>query len=409
MYGLLGKKLAHSLSPQIHSYLPSCNYSLFEREENELDSFFQNPPVKAFNVTIPYKIEAFKRCTVLSDIAKKIGSVNTVIYRENGEIYGDNTDYFGFSYMADFADCDFKGKKVVILGSGGACLTVKLVCKDRGAKETIVISRTGEDNYKNLSRHYDAQILVNTTPVGMYPNNGEAPCDISKFTKCERVLDLIYNPVKTRLILEAEKCKIKSANGLSMLVAQAVKSSQQFTDTEIDERIIPEIIKKIELEQKNIVLVGMPGCGKSTVAKFLAKELSREFLDTDSIIEERWGAIPQIFEKYGEEEFRHRESKVIAECSKQGGKVIATGGGAILKEENRLALHENSTVVYLKRDLEKLATFGRPLSKDGAVLEEMLKIRGPLYEETADFSVEALEDFSETVNKIISEIYGKTN
>lgn len=409
MYGLLGKKLAHSLSPQIHSYLPSSNYSLFEREENELDSFFQNPPAKAFNVTIPYKIEAFKRCTVLSDIAQRIGSVNTVIYRDNGEIYGDNTDYFGFSYMADFAGCDFKDKKVVILGSGGASLTVKLVCQDRGAREIVVISRTGEENYENLYRHYDAQILVNTTPVGMYTNNGETPCEISKFTKCERVLDLIYNPSKTRLILEAEKCKIKSANGLSMLVAQAVKSSQQFNDTEIDERIIPEIIKKNELEQKNIALIGMPGCGKSTIGKLLAKELSREFSDTDSIIEERWGAIPNIFEKYGEDEFRNRESQVVAECSKLCGKVIATGGGAILKEENRLALRENSTVFYLKRDLDKLATFGRPLSKDRAILEELFEKRNFLYKETADFSVEVEEDFSETVKKIIAKIYENTN
>ncbi len=402
MFGLLGRKLGHSLSPEIHSMLCNYEYKLYPTEPENLDNFFGNTALKGFNVTIPYKIEAYNRCTELSETAKKVGSVNTVIRRPDGSLYGDNTDYFGFSYMAQKCGCDFSGKKVIILGNGGASLTVKHVAHDCGAREITVISRSGENNYENISRHYDADIIVNTTPVGMYPNNGERLIDLSKFTKCKKALDLIYNPARTVFLLDAQRLGIDCINGLYMLVAQALRAAEIFTGESIPLRKIDEIYNAILRNQKNIVLIGMPGCGKSTCAALLSEKTGRECIDTDSMVVEASGEkIPDIFEKYGEAEFRRREAEAVRLVSKGAGKILATGGGAILKEENRIALRENSTVIFLNALTESLATDGRPLSKNPEALQKMLTERLPFYLETADFTVEVSPDSEETVRRIM--------
>lgn len=402
MFGLLGRKLGHSLSPEIHSLMADYEYKLCPTEPEDLDAFFADESFKGFNVTIPYKIEAYNRCDELSETAKKVGSVNTVIRREDGTLFGDNTDYFGFSYMAQKCGCDFKGKKVLILGSGGASLTVQHVVRDAGAGETVVVSRSGEDNYENISRHYDADIIINTTPVGMYPNNGERLIDLSKFTKCKKALDLIYNPARTVFLLDAEKLGIDCINGLYMLAAQALPAAEKFSKKNIPHEIIDEVYEKIIGNQKNLVLVGMPGCGKSTCARILSEISGRECVDTDSMVVENSGeTIPDIFAKHGEAEFRRRETEAVRLAGKGAGKIIATGGGAILKEENRIALRENSTVIFLDAPTDTLATDGRPLSKNADALAKMKAERLGFYLETADFTVEVSPDPKETVRRIL--------
>ena len=402
MFGLLGRKLGHSLSPEIHSLMADYEYKLFPTEPEDLDAFFSDESLKGFNVTIPYKIEAYNRCDELSETAKKVGSVNTVIRREDGTLFGDNTDYFGFSYMAQKCGCDFRGKKVLVLGSGGASLTVQHVVRDAGAGETVVVSRSGENNYENISRHYDADIIINTTPVGMYPNNGERLIDLSKFTKCKKALDLIYNPARTVFLLDAEKLGIDCINGLYMLAAQALPAAEKFSKKNIPHEAIDEVYEKIIGNQKNLVLVGMPGCGKSTCARLLSEISGRECVDTDSMVAENSGeSIPDIFAKHGESEFRRRETEAVRLAGKGAGKIIATGGGAILKEENRIALRENSTVIFLDAPTDTLATDGRPLSKNADTLAKMKAERLGFYLETADFTVEVSPDPKETVRRIL--------
>ena len=402
MYGLLGRKLGHSLSPQIHALLCDYEYKLYPTEPENLDGFFSDTRLKGFNVTIPYKIEAFNRCDSRSDTAEKTGSVNTVIRRADGTLYGDNTDYFGFDCMAKKCGCDFNGKKVLILGSGGASRTVYHVAHDGGAREIVTVSRSGEDNYSNISRHYDADIIVNTTPVGMYPNNGERLVDLSEFTKCRKALDLIYNPARTAFLLDAQKLGIDCINGLYMLVAQALRGAEIFTGKTIPLSRIDEIYNEIISNQKNIALVGMPGCGKSTCAALLSQITGRECIDTDSLVVESSGeSIPHIFEKYGETEFRNRETEAVRAAGKLSGKIIATGGGAILREENRIALRENSTVIFLDSDPDTLATDGRPLSKDAETLHRMLEQRLPFYKDAADFTVRVDPDPEITVRRIL--------
>lgn len=406
MYGLLGRKLSHSLSPQIHAHFGDYPYELFCREPDQLDEFFADKTLKAYNVTIPYKVDAYNHCDALSETAKKIGSVNTVIRRADGTLYGDNTDYFGFDYMSKSCGADYKNKKVLVLGSGGASLTVCTVAKDLGAREIIVVSRSGENNYENIAKHYDADIIVNTTPVGMYPNNGERLVDLSKFTKLECALDLIYNPCKTRFLLDAEELGIPHANGLTMLVAQALRSAEQFIEQKLGDETIDRVYNAILNEQKNIVLIGMPGCGKSTVGKLLSEKLGRELLDTDSEIVKADGrAIPEIFEKEGEPFFRALETDACKNTGKALAKIIATGGGAVMKKENRDALAQNGTIVYLKKDLSLLALDGRPLSKDEDAVRKIYEARKDTYEAFADFTVEVSPDAETTTERVIKCIF----
>ncbi len=401
--GLIGHKLSHSFSPEIHSYLADYEYKLYEMEEQDVGKFLKSCPLDAFNVTIPYKKTVIPFLDFISDTAKRIGSVNTIVKKPDG-LYGYNTDYYGFSYMTQKSGIEIENKKVLILGSGGASLTVKAVLSDMGAREIVIISRTGENNYDNISRHADADVIVNTTPVGMYPRNGETPVDLEIFTNLSGVLDLIYNPSETKLIHDAKKKEIPCINGLYMLSAQAKKACELFLDTKIEENPTDTIVKNIEARLKNIVLVGMPGCGKSTAGKLLAERLGRSFVDTDEIIANASAMpIPEIFSLYGEEEFRKIEHEAAEEAGKMSGAVIATGGGIVTKEENLYPLKQNSFVVWLKRDISRLPLDGRPVSQQNN-LTVLYNKRAPLYEKFADFTVEVSESPQETVNTIIEKL-----
>lgn len=402
--GLLGRKLGHSYSPLIHKELGSYEYRLFEKEPDELEHFLRNGDFSGLNVTVPYKKTVIPYCDELSEQAKKIGAVNTLIRLADGRLIGHNTDCYGFHYMLEKAAIKLKNKKVLVLGSGGASATVVSVLHDNGAIP-IVISRSGENNYDNLYLHYDASVIVNATPVGMYPDVNATPVDLTPFTKLEGVLDLIYNPSHTELLQQAEARGLITENGLWMLVAQAKESAEWFAGKKISDDIIPCIHDRLQLETENLVLIGMPGSGKSTVGKALASALGKEFIDTDSLIVEEIGcSIPECFAKFGVAAFREIESSTIQKLGILSGKVIATGGGCVTIHDNYKPLHRNSTIIWLKRDLNQLPTDGRPLSQIGN-LAEMYREREPLYTAFADFVVEN-SNINETVNTILSLVKG---
>lgn len=386
--GLLGENLSHSYSPQIHSFFGDYAYTLMERKREEVEAFMKEKAFDGINVTIPYKKTVISYMDALSETARRLGSVNTVVKRRDGTLFGHNTDYYGFSYMMEKAGISPEGKKAVVLGSGGASATVCAVLRDKGAKEVVVISRSGADNYENISRHYDGEILVNTTPVGMYPHVGTSPVNLEAFIRCSGVLDLIYNPDKTALLLDAERLGIPYANGLSMLVAQAKESAEYFGGKRLEDGLVDHVTEGLRRKQRNIVLIGMPGCGKSTLGKQIAEKTGRAFVDADRAIEEKAGTpIPEIFAKEGEAGFRTLETRVLSELGKEGGLVIATGGGAITRAENYPLLHQNGVIIWLRRPVETLPTEGRPLSQKGN-LEEMYARRKPLYEKFADIVTE---------------------
>ena len=384
--GLLGRKLGHSYSPQIHKQLGSYDYSLFEKEPEELENFLKDGDFSGLNVTIPYKKSVISQLSELTPIAAKLGAVNTIV-RRDGKLVGHNTDYFGFQSMVAQSGLTVRGKKVLVLGSGGASNTAVAVLEEFGAS-VVVISRTGENNYENLHRHTDAAVIVNTTPVGMYPHVGVSPLDLVLFPNLEGVLDIIYNPARTQLLLDAQSRGLVTMNGLWMLVAQAKESAEWFTNSRISNEIIEKIHNNLRLKMENIVLIGMPGSGKSTVGKLLSSQLGKEFADADSAIIEKAGiSIPEIFEQRGEEWFRAIESEVLAELGKRSGLVIATGGGCVTREENYPLLHQNGAIFCLDRDISCLPTDGRPLSQKGQ-LEEMYRIRTPLYHRFADHHID---------------------
>ena len=381
--GLLGQHLSHSYSPQIHSKLGGYSYKLFEVAPENLSDFLTEKDFDGINVTIPYKKAVIPFCHQLSPQAAMLGAVNTIIKAKDGKLIGHNTDHFGFSSMLETSTLSVAGKKVIVLGSGGASVTVQSVLKTLNA-EVIVISRSGENNYSNLYLHKDAAVIVNATPVGMYPHCGKTPIDLSQFPALEGVLDLIYNPARTQLLLDAEKRELITRNGLWMLVAQAKESAEWFTGTEISDRIIENIFHNLKEQMENIVLIGMPGCGKSTIGKLLADQCGRRFVDTDAIIEAKAGkTIPEIFQQEGEDKFRELETQVIAETAKASGLVISTGGGCVTRAENYDLLHQNSRIIWLQRDVANLPTAGRPLSQKTSPAE-LYRVRAPLYQTFAD-------------------------
>lgn len=398
--GLLGRKLGHSYSPQIHAQLGDYDYLLYEKEPEQLRSFLETGDFTGLNVTIPYKKEVIPYLDTLSDRARQLGAVNTIV-RRGGRLIGHNTDYFGFETMLTHSGISVRGKKALVCGSGGASNTAVAVLREQGA-EVIVISRSGPDNYGNLDRHADAALIVNATPVGMYPNAaGAAIENLSIFPKLEGVLDLIYNPARTKILLEAEKRGLKTENGLKMLVAQAKESAEWFTNAKIDNKVIEAIYRSLRVQMENVILIGMPGCGKTTIGRLLSKCLGKKFLDADTVLEEKAGRpITQIIPQEGEAFFRRLESEVLEDLGKQSGLVIATGGGCITIPANYEALHRNGTIVWLKRDLNALPTDGRPLSMAGH-LEEMYAKRKPLYEMFADLTVENSGTPEETAEEIV--------
>ena len=337
--GLLGRKLGHSYSPQ-----------LYEKEPEELEAFLKSGTFDGLNVTIPYKKTVMAYLDEISPEAAAIGSVNTIVNR-GGKLTGYNTDAFGFSWLLQKSGVEAADKKALVFGSGGASVTVCHVLKSLGADPVVVISRTGENNYENLDRHLDAKLLINATPLGMYPNNGESPVDLTRFSALDGVLDVVYNPARTALMLQAEQLGIPHASGLSMLVAQAKKACEYFTGNPVPDAEIDRIERLLSRQMENIILIGMPGCGKSSVGKALAAALNRTFLDADEEIVRRAGcSIPEIFAAQGEAGFRRLESAVLADLGKQSGIVLATGGGCVTRPENYPSLHQNGCIVWLTRD-----------------------------------------------------------
>ena len=406
MYGLLGETLGHSFSPQIHACLGDYEYKLFEVAPEDLGDFLRSGSFEGLNVTIPYKKAVMPYLAEISENAKAIGSVNTITVLPNGTLRGDNTDYDGFLYLVRRSGIAVNGKKALVLGTGGASLPVKKVLSDLGAYEVISISRSGENNYQNMDKHFDADLIVNTTPVGMYPNNLQAPLSLDGFSHLSGVLDIVYNPQKTQLILDAEQRGIPAFSGLTMLVAQAKRAAELFLNTNIDDRKNDEIYETLSRQMKNIVLVGMPGCGKSTVGKALAKRLSRPFFDADQEIVKRAGkSIPEIFQTEGEAGFRKIETEVLFDLCRQSGAVIATGGGAVTVPQNHDILRQNSLVVFINRDIAVLPTNGRPLSEQND-LHEMFRQRLPLYRAVCDYEVDGNSEI-QTVTDRVAEVYAK--
>lgn len=395
--GLLGRKLGHSYSPAIHAQLGDYEYHLYEKEPEELEAFLLCGDWDGINVTIPYKTAVLPYLDIMTPIATQLGAVNTII-RRNGKLIGTNTDHFGFTALLQQSGLSPTGKKCLVLGSGGASKVVEAVLRQHGAK-VIVISRQGEHNYTNLHLHQDAAIIVNATPVGMYPNNGNTPVDLGLFPHLEGVLDLVYNPARTKLLMDAAQRDLVAMNGLSMLVAQAKEAAEWFTETAISNDKIGQIQSTMESQMENIVLIGMPGCGKSTIGALLAKKTGRTFVDTDAEIEKlAQKTIPQIFAEDGEAVFRDLESSVLEQLGKRSGFVIATGGGCVTRAQNYPLLHQNATIYWLQRDLPLLPREGRPLSVD---VEELYRVRQPMYHQFADRTADNNGTIEATLCQII--------
>ena len=397
-FGLLGEHLTHSFSPLIHKMLADYEYKIYDIEPQNLESFAKSGNLDGFNVTIPYKKAIMPFIDEISPEAKAIGAINVVV-RKNGKLYGYNTDYFGFAYMLDSAKISVSGKKALLFGNGGAAATIKAVLADRNIGELVTIDK--DDNTpENLALHADAKIIVNATPIGMYPNNGKSVVNLELFPNCEAVLDIVYNPARTELILQAEARKIVSVGGLSMLVAQAARGFELFTDEKYENGIIEKIIDIICRDTQNIILIGMPSCGKSSIGSLLSQKLNRAFVDADVEFEKTYGISPKdTINTLGEEKFRAMESAVLAELGKKSNTVIATGGGAVTREENYPSLHQNGVIVYIKRTLDALSTEGRPLSQNGA-LASLFEKRKALYERFSDITVENNGTLEDTLSSI---------
>lgn len=381
-YGLIGQPLGHSFSPRIHSLLGNSDYTLCPLQAEEVEGFLSKRAFEGINVTIPYKQTVIPFLDEITARAREIGSVNTVIKRRDGRLFGDNTDWMGFESMLNLAKVELKGRKVAILGSGGTSHTALAVATQQEAREILVVSRQGKVCYENLSEHRDIEVLINTTPVGMYPHTNESPLDLRGFPHLHAVLDVIYNPLKTRLILQAEDLGIPSASGLIMLVNQAVAADALFFDRPTLSPDADRAYQTLLREGTNLILIGMPGSGKSRVAEMVAKALGRECLDTDQLVEAKVGMkIADIFSAHGEAHFRALETEAVAESCLSGGKVISVGGGAVMREENRLAMRSNGRLYYMDRPLHLLATRGRPLSASGDHVKNLFETRRAVYEQ----------------------------
>ncbi len=403
--GLIGDKLSHSHSPIIHEILGNAHYNIYELNAEELDDFFYRRDFHAINVTIPYKKEVIKYCEAISPTAKLCNSVNTILNR-NGKLYGYNTDFIGLIAMFKFYEIDVNNRKCVVLGSGGAGSTAVNVMEKLGAKKVVTVSRSGEYNYSNLDKISDFDVLINSTPVGLYGRNNDMPIDLNVFSGLEVAVDLIANPYRTELISLAQRLGIKGAGGDAMLFAQAVAGSALFFDQAIDFYDFGRLYGKYRRTSNNVVLIGMPSSGKSTLGKILAEKLRMKLIDIDSVIEQKAGMrIPKIFDKYGEKVFRDMESESIVEACKEKGCIIVTGGGAIEREENRLKLRRSGMVFWINRPLELLNSKGRPVSiRDG--VEAIFNRRKVFYDECSDFEVKNETTPQRCCNEIISKFYG---
>ena len=403
-FALLGEKLGHSFSPQIHRALAGCDYQLLPTPPEAVADLFRRRDFRGLNVTIPYKQTVMPLCDEIDPRAAAIGAVNTVVNR-GGRLTGYNTDIDGLIYLARRTGVDMAGKKVVILGSGGTGRTARAAAGELGAAEIVTVSRGGEDNYETLSRHADAQVLLNTTPVGMYPNCGVSPVSLDAFPHLEGVLDVVYNPLRTALLLEARERGLPCSCGLPMLVAQAWRAEELFTGSSIPAETVEAVLAGLTAQLENVVLIGMPGCGKSTVGRALARRQGKAFLDLDRLIEERAGkSIPAIFAQEGEEAFRTLESWAVREAGARTGCVISTGGGVVTRAENCAPLRQNGVIIHLTRPLDRLPTAGRPVSQSTDLQTLWARRRG-LYAAFADRTVDnggPLEETLDTIEKELS-------
>lgn len=384
-YGLIGERLGHSHSPKIHGLLAGYDYQLREISQEDLPAFLEARDFRGLNVTIPYKKAVLPYCDQLGEGARRIGCVNTLVHRPDGTLFGDNTDYYGIRATLNRGGVNPKGRHCLVLGTGGTSLTAIRALEDLGAASVERVSRKGPLSYENVYDRTDTEIIVNTTPLGMYPNNGTAAVDLSRFPNLRGAADVVYNPLKTALLLQAEALGVPRAGGLAMLVVQAARAAELFTGNAIAEERVEAVLRRVKTDVTNLVLIGMPGSGKSTLGRLAARLLSRPFLDADTIIAEKAGmSIPEIFEKEGEAGFRRRETEVLSELGKQSGVVIATGGGAVLRQENLPLLRQNGWICRLRRPVEELPMEGRPLSASLQRLKEMEVEREPYYAAAAD-------------------------
>lgn len=403
-FGLIGEKLGHSYSKEIHNLIADYGYELREVKREELGAFMTERAFSGINVTIPYKKSVMDYLDVISDDAKKIGAVNTVVNRD-GKLYGYNTDFYGLKALLIHNGVSVRNKKVLILGSGGTSDTAYNVVTGINAKEAIKVSRTKKDGfvtYDEAARlHSDADVIINATPVGMYPDDDGVPVNIGLFPSLSAVIDAIYHPLRTNLVSDAEKRGIKACGGLYMLVAQAVYAAALFENKKPDENLIDDVYGKILNDKRNIVLIGMPSSGKTTIGKALAARMGKRFADTDELIVGTTGkSIPEIFEEEGEKVFREIEKKVICDIAVNDGTVIATGGGVILDEKNVLALKRNGVIVYLDRKIDNLiATDSRPLSSNVDDLKKLYDKRKPLYEKYAEITIDDNDDVATVVRR----------
>ena len=406
-YGLIGERLGHSFSREIHELLDEYDYELIELSPNELEIFLKKKDFNAINVTIPYKEKVIPYLDYISKEAEEIKAVNTIVNKD-GKLYGYNTDYYGVKELLKKKKINTSNNKVLILGTGGSSKTVTAVLKEQSPSEIIYVSRTKTDNTityaEAITLHNDANIIINTTPCGMYPNNDDLIIDINHFKKLNAVVDIVYNPLHTRLIVEAKLKNITCIGGLYMLITQAIYANALFMNKKVNTKIINQIYKKIFNEKNNIVLIGMPSAGKTTIGRVLATRLNKDFVDIDQLIIEKINMdINSYFKEYGEEAFRKLEAKIIKDVSKDNNLVISTGGGAILNEENMKNLKNNGFVFFINRFITNLIpTDDRPLSSNQKDLNKLYKERLPLYKKYADYEIDNNSSLKYTINHILS-------
>ena len=404
-FGLLGRTLGHSFSPQIHAQIGNYDYQLFEVEPMDITAFFEGGDWQGINVTIPYKETVMPFCDAIDEKAQRIGCVNTIVRRADGTLFGTNTDYDGLSFALDNAGIAINDRKCLVLGNGATSKTITTVLGDKGAREIVIFGRHDAVPYSDIALHHDAEVIINATPVGMYPNNGARLIELDGFTQLESCFDVIYNPHRSRFLLDAERRGVTTCDGLPMLVAQAVFAAKYFIGLNDVESHIAPILSNMVADAENIVLVGMPGVGKSTIGEALAAQLGRRFVDIDTAIEEQYGSVPDYINTHGIDAFRTIESEAIAVYGKGHGLVIATGGGSVTVPANKDLLRQNGRLYWLERPLEDLPTDGRPLSAGGLeTLRRLYDERQALYADFADYRLDNLH-IEQTVSQILEDFH----